>query len=207
MSRQVSLAKKSIVNFADLNKKGLANAGFRAVAVTYEKVANNSPKGLVNLRITEITTGSPTNNTIDYIGKPGLTMKTSSLADRSSQTDAITGFQLDRGVYRDWKFIGSKGSDSLYFESQGTIISNITSGVVNFGRDSARDIFTFTNTVDTTKHDKYNHLQKVKIINFGKEDVINLQGKVFGYSDVKNGQLPGVSSERLSISLIPDPLA
>lgn len=204
MSRQVSLAEKSIVNFDDLNKTGLAKAGFRAVAATKGKVANNSPTGFVNLRETIISTGSPTNNTIDYIGKPGLIMKTSSLADRSSKTDAITGFQLDNGVFRDWKFIGSKGSDSLSFGSKGTIISNITSGVVNFGRDNARDIFTFTNTVDTTKYDKYNHLQKVKIINFGKEDVINLQGKVFGYSDVKNGQLPGVSGERLSIALIPD---
>jgi len=205
MSREVRLAEKSIVNFDELNENELIKSGFRARAVTYKKEVNNSPTGMVNLRKTEITLGSPLINTINYFG--GITMKTSSLVDRNSKTDAITGFRLDSGVYRDWKFIGSEGSDSLYFGSKGTIISNSTSGLVNFGRDSARDIFTFTNTVDTTKYDKYNHLQRVKIVNFGREDVINLQGKAFGYSDVKNGGLPGVSIERLSISLIPDPLA
>jgi len=205
MSREVRLAEKSIVNFDELNENELIKSGFRARAVTYKKEVNNSPTGMVNLRKTEITLGSPLINTINYFG--GITMKTSSLVDRNSKTDAITGFRLDSGVYRDWKFIGSEGSDSLYFGSKGTIISNSTSGLVNFGRDSARDIFTFTNTVDTTKYDKYNHLQRVKIVNFGREDVINLQGKTFGYSDVKNGGLPGVSIERLSISLIPDPLA
>ena len=205
MTLQVSLAEDSIVNFDELNETELIKSGFRARAVTYKKEANSSPTGMVNLRETEITLGSPVINTINYFG--GITMKTSSVADRNSKTDAITGFRLDRGVYRDWKFIGSKGSDSLYFGSQGTIISNTTSGLVNFGRDSVRDIFTFTNTVNTKKYDKYNHLQRVKIINFGREDIIDLQGKTFGYSDVKNGQLPGVSIDRLSISLIPDPLA
>lgn len=207
MSRQIKLAEKSITNFNQFSRNILNKIGFRAVAVTYEKVPNNSSTGFVNLRETIISTGNPINNTIDYIGRPGLIMKTSSLADRDSRTDAITGFRLERGVYRDWKFIGSKGEDTIYFGSQATIISNITSGVVNFGRDNAKDTFTFTNTVNTKKYDKYNHLQKVKIINFGREDEINIQGKTYGYSDVKNGVIGDIPKERLSISQIPDPLA
>ena len=204
MSRQVSLAEKSIVNFNQFNKSNLSKVGFSAIAKTYEKLANNSPTGFVNLRETIISTGNPNNNTIDYMSRPGLIMKTSSVADRESKTDAITGFRLEKGVYRDWKFIGSKGEDTIYFGSQATIISNITSGVVNFGRDNAKDTFTFTNTVNTKKYNKYNHLQKVKIINFGREDEINIQGKIYGYSDVKKGVIGDIPADRLSIALIPD---
>ena len=208
MSLRVSLAEDSITNFDNFDENKLKSVGFRAIADTYDTAQNNSPKGFARLRLTTISTGNPSNNTIDYMGKPGLIMKTSSLRDRNNNTDAITGFRLEKGVYRDWKFIGSQGEDSIYFDSQATIISNITSGVVDFGRDNAKDTFTFTNTINVEKtgHSKYNHLQKVKIINFGREDEINIQGKIYGYGDVKKGVIGDIPADRLSITLIQDPL-
>jgi len=83
---------------------------------------------------------------------------------------------------------------------------------VNFGRDRVRDTFTFTNQINVAECSKkhgftcspLNHLSRVKIVNFGREDQINLQGKIYGYNDVKNGLLPGVSASRLTVSLLPD---
>jgi hypothetical protein len=40
------------------------------------------------------------------------------------------------------------------------------------------------------------------IKNFGKEDTINLQGKIYHYQDVQNGTLPGVPADRLRIEKI-----
>ena len=66
---------------------------------------------------------------------------------------------------------------------------------------------TFTNKIDVAKCSKehgiqchpLNHLQQVTIKNFGKEDEIVLQGRKYGYKDVRNNTLPGVPETRLRV--------
>lgn len=140
----------------------------------------------------------------------GLRMKTAS--PRKRQADprkAVTGFYLDRGIFTRWRFIGSKGSDTLEFGPQGHIISKQSGGIVDFKRDSAPDRFVFTNRIDVAKcSEKHgfpchplNHLQRVVIKNFGPEDQIILQGRIYRHSDVQNGQLAGVPVDRLRVEL------
>lgn len=142
----------------------------------------------------------------------GLKMKTASTEKRNKDgRRSVTGFYLDRGIFTRWSFDGSKGSDTLEFGPQGHIISKQSGGVVDFKRDTAPDRFTFTNRIDVAKcSEKHgiqchplNHLQRVVIRNFGREDVIDLQGKLYRYSDVKGGVLPGVPADRLRVELIP----
>jgi hypothetical protein len=145
--------------------------------------------------IVHIATSSPTNHLA------GLKMTT---GDKG-----IKGFYLDKGIYTSWRFNGSKGSDFLTFGSQGVIISKRDGGIVDFKNDNARDVFTFTNRIDVAKcSEKHgiqchplNHLQQVTIKNFGREDEIIIQGRKYGYKDVRNGTLLGVPASRLRIEL------
>lgn len=146
----------------------------------------------------------------------GLVMRTTPqqqrrrLRDEGKPNDAILGFYLDRGIFTSWRFIGSTGPDSLTFGPQGVIISKRLGGVVDFGRDQVRDTFTFTNTIDVKRCSErhgitchpLNHLQRVTIKNFGPQDVIKLQGRVFRHNQVKNGALPGVPVERLKVEVM-----
>lgn len=143
----------------------------------------------------------------------GLVMRTAGVRDRRDQPrTSVTGFYLDRGIFTRWRFLGSKGADTLEFGPQGHIISKQSGGVVDFRRDTAPDRFTFTNRIDVAKcSEKHgfpchplNHLQRVVIKNFGREDVIDLQGKLYRYSDVKGGALPGVPVDRLRVEVIPE---
>ena len=141
----------------------------------------------------------------------GLQMNTASLQSREENPrQAVVGYYLDKGIFTQWKFNGSKGADSLEFGSQGVIISKRAAGRVDFKNDIAPDRFVFSNKIDIAKcSEKHgiqchplNHLQQVTITNFGKEDKIVLQGKTYGYRDVRNGVLPGVPSSRLRIETI-----
>ena len=139
----------------------------------------------------------------------GLRMETASERLRSSDPrKAVTGFRLDRGIYTRWRFEGSKGADTLEFGPQAHIISKQLGGVVDFKRDDAPDRFTFTNRINVAKcSEKHgivchplNHLQKVTIKNFGKEDVIDLQGRIYRFKDVrKDGTLANVPPDRLRV--------
>lgn len=125
--------------------------------------------------------------------------------------DDITGFFLDRGIFNNWRFQGTRSRDSLTLGSQGHIITKGLGGVFNMGRDNVRDQFTFTNTINVERISQIfgrpisplNHLSGVKIVNFGKEDIINLQGKIYTWDDVNKttGTLPGVEASRLQITL------
>ena len=141
----------------------------------------------------------------------GLRMKTASPAKRERDPrKAVTGFYLDRGIFTRWRFDGSKGPDTLEFGPQGHIISKQSGGIVDFKADTAPDRFTFTNRIDVAKcSEKHgfqchplNHLQRVVIKNFGREDVIDLQGKLYRYADVKGGVLSGVPVDRLRVELM-----
>ena len=146
----------------------------------------------------------------------GLVMRTTPQLQRermraAGETKAkILGFHLDRGIYTSWRFIGSTGPDSLTFGSQGVIISKRDGGIVDFGKDSAPDVFRFTNQIDVAKCSAkhgiqchpLNHLQQVVIKNFGPEDIIDLQGRKYKYSDVKGGALPDVPIQRLRVELL-----
>lgn len=141
----------------------------------------------------------------------GLVMRTASPRERQANPrQAVTGFYLDRGIFTRWRFDGSKGPDTLEFGPQGHIISKQSGGVVDFKRDTAPDRFTFTNRIDVAKcSEKHgfqchplNHLQRVVIKNFGREDTINLQGKIYRYADVKGGVLAGVPVDRLRVELL-----
>ena len=91
------------------------------------------------------------------------------------------------------------------------IISKRNGGVVDFGVDTAPDLFKFTNRIDVARCSKkhgiqchpLNHLQKVLVRNMGREDVIELQGRRYGYTDVRGGALPGVPIDRLRVELLP----
>lgn len=145
--------------------------------------------------IVSIATSSPTNHLA------GLQMTT---GDKG-----IKGFYLDKGIYTSWRFNGSKESDSLTFGPQGVIISKRDGGIVDFKNDNAKDVFTFTNRIDVAKcSEKHgiqchplNHLQQVTIKNFGREDEIIIQGRKYGYKDVRNGTLLGVPETRLRVEL------
>ena len=121
--------------------------------------------------------------------------------------EGVTGFHLDRGIYTSWRFSGSTGPDSLTFGSQGVVISKRDGGIVDFKKDTAKDVFTFTNRIDVAKCSKehgvqchpLNHLQQVTIKNFGPEDEIILQGRKYSFKDVRNNALPGVPETRLRV--------
>ena len=146
----------------------------------------------------------------------GLVMRTTPQPQRDRMRAAgevkakILGFHLDRGIYTSWSFIGSTGADSLVFGSQGVIISKRVTGSVDFGKDNAPDVFRFTNQIDVAKCSAkhgiqchpLNHLQQVVIKNFGPEDIIDLQGRKYRYSDVKGGALPDVPIQRLRVELL-----
>jgi len=147
----------------------------------------------------------------------GLVMRTTPQRQREAMRQAgetkakVLGFYLDRGIYTQWRFIGSTGPDTLTFGPQGVIISKRDGGVVDFGVDKAKDTFRFTNKIDVAKcSEKHgvqchplNHLQQVTIKNFGREDVIYLQGRKYGYGEVRNGGLPDVPITRLRVELLP----
>ena len=142
----------------------------------------------------------------------GLVMRTSPPVVRNREPQrAVTGYYLDRGIFTYWRFVGSNGADTLEFGPQGHIISKRNGGVVDFRADSAPDRFVFTNQIDVAKcSEKHgfpchplNHLQRVVVKNFGREDRIILQGRVYRYADVKGGVLPGVPVDRLRVELMP----
>lgn len=163
-----------------------------------------------NGSIVKIQTNAPSSHLM------GLVMRTTPQRERermraAGETKAkVLGFYLDRGIYTSWSFIGSTGPDTLTFGSQGVIISKRATGTVDFGKDNARDVFRFTNQIDVAKCSAkhgiqchpLNHLQQVTIKNFGPEDVINLQGRKYGFSDVKGGSLPDVPIQRLRVELL-----
>lgn len=141
----------------------------------------------------------------------GLNLKTDSPFFRNRNPRSVSGFYFDKGIFTNWRVKGSNGPDSVIFGPQGHIITKGLGGVFNMGRDRAQDIFTFTNTINVERISRIfgrpvsplNHLAGVKITNFGREDIINLQGKIYRWEDVNKstGALPGVEPSRISVSL------
>ena len=113
------------------------------------------------------------------------------------ETNAVT---IDQGMLAQLVVRGTKGADRITLGAQaGTITKRLTSRI-QLGKDEVKDVFTFTNT--TASHGPFNHMQRVVVSEFGKEDVIYLRnrGKRFGYSDVRSdGGLPGVPVTSLRV--------
>ncbi|SBO43207.1 hypothetical protein [Cyanobium sp. NIES-981] len=119
------------------------------------------------------------------------TMRVSSLKQRQAakaglidSADIVTGFRVNNAMARSWTFIGSKGSDLIDFQANAGAITKRSQSVINFGNDTARDRFFFTNNTKT--HGPFNHMQRYVIRNFGREDVVTLRniGRSFGYNDL-----------------------
>jgi hypothetical protein len=156
-------------------------------------------------RVLAIRTAAPA----DHL--TGLVMKTAGTNKRQNDPrGSVTGYYLDRGIFTRWRFVGSNAADTLEFGPQGHIISKQSGGVVDFGNDQAPDRFTFTNRIDVAKcSEKHgfpchplNHLQRVLIKNFGPQDTINLQGKIYRYGSIRNGVIDGVPPDRLRVEVI-----
>ena len=194
-----------------------AVASILAVALNLEAL-DQAQRAYSSFRLQTGKLGSIVQVSTDNPGShlSGLVMRTTPQRQRQQKRQAgdvrgiVLGFYLDRGIFTRWRFNGSTGPDKLTFGPQGHIISKQAGGVVDFRPDTARDVFTFTNRIDVAKcSEKHgiqchplNHLQKVVIKNFGKEDIIELQGRRYSYNDVTNGVLPGVPADRLRVELM-----
>ena len=202
LNMTTKLIARHIPNLDKLDKAQLDYTSFKARRIG--TFPNNSRKGFGTELIIDIATSKPDNHFRAF------TLKTSSVRERLDEVDFVTGFYLDKGIFTGWRFRGTRGSDSLEFGQQGHIFSKGTTGIVNFGKDDQKDMFTFANQIDvpkcSEKHSftcsRYNHLSNVKIINFGREDILNIQGDIYRFADVKNG-LPGDLASRLSVEIIP----
>ncbi|MEN9810610.1 MAG: hypothetical protein RLZZ488_2177 [Pseudomonadota bacterium] len=185
------------LNWANLDAKQKQYSKF--------KIDKSTPKGESIL----ITTNDPA------FHLTGIRMQTTPLRLREelkkSGKPVFVHFELNVGIFTRWNFAGSLGEDSLKFGTQGHIITKQTGGIVDFRADSAPDVFEFTNTINvqrcSEKHGfqchPLNHLQQVTIKNFGKEDLIILQGRRYRYNDVRNdGTLPDVPASRLKVEKI-----
>lgn len=162
-------------------------------------VPNGAPKLFIKLSdsgVLTVTSQAPVNHTM------GLKL---------NNVAGVNKIVLDRGVYSMWSYQGSKTqNDYFMFGSQGTIINKRNGGVVDFKEDNLADVFEFTNTINVARcSEKHgfkchplNHLQQVVIKNFGKEDVVILQGKRYKYSDLKGNGFPGVPETRLKVQRI-----
>lgn len=146
---------------------------------------------------------------------PKINVKQTKPIDHAMGLKLMTGkgvkhIKLDVGVYSSFNFKGTKGSDTLEMGPQGTIISKRRGGTIDFQKDNAPDRFIFTNTINvakcSAKHPelkggchKLNHLQKVTIKNFGKEDTVILQGKTYKFEDIQGNAFKGVPIDRLRV--------
>jgi hypothetical protein len=117
------------------------------------------------------------------------------------ETNAVT---IDQGMLAQLVVRGTKGADRITLGAQaGTITKRFTSRI-QMGKDTARDVFTFTNT--TASHGPFNHMQRVVVTEFGREDEIRLAnvGRVIRYDDVQgDGSIPGVPRLSIRVERLP----
>lgn len=140
---------------------------------------------------------------------PGLQLRPTAARKRTGTRKDVTGFYLDNGIFNFWNYRGTRESDTLELGSTGTIITKGLGGIFKMGKDSAPDKFVFTNTINVARQSeifgrpisRYNHLAGVKIYDFGKEDVINIQGDVYRWKDInkRDGTIPGIEPARLQV--------
>lgn len=130
---------------------------------------------------------------------------------RFKMGNGVRSIVFDRGVFSDWLIKGTTGRDVVRFASQGTIINRRRGGTFDMGADRVRDRFIFQNQINVAacseKHGypchPLNHLQQVTIRNFGPEDEVILQGRVYAYRDMRGGGFPGVPIQRLRVVPLP----
>lgn len=115
---------------------------------------------------------------------------------------------INRAMAASWSYRGNQDRDKVIFGDQAGAITRRTNSVINFGNDTVRDTFVFTNTTRT--HGPFNHMQRYVIRNFGREDVVRLRnvGRTLRFNDLRNfGNgvygFNGVPLDKLRVSLAP----
>lgn len=134
---------------------------------------------------------------LSYKGKDALVDPTSK-AFRRGKTALNSQFDPSSKAFR----------DVIIMKGQAGTISKRQNSVFDLGADTAPDTWIFSNT--TLKHGPFNHMQRIWIKNFGKEDRIvlrNIGGRTFRYKDLRrqgNGVygLNGVPVDKLRITLV-----
>ena len=118
--------------------------------------------------------------------------------------DGVTGVSINQGMLAQVRVAGSRQGDRIVFGDQAGTITKRFNSIINFGKDNEKDVFTFRNT--TREHGPFNHMQRIRITNFGREDVIRLQniGRAFRFKDLERAGtnkwvLPGVSPASLEV--------
>ncbi len=117
--------------------------------------------------------------------------------------DEVTGVNFDQMMQASYRISGTKGRDRIVFKDQAGSITKRTRSIINFKEDDAKDKFVFKNRVPGKP---FNHMQRMVIKNFGREDVIVLKniGRKFRYGDlqpagVDEWTLPGVPPLSLTV--------
>jgi len=114
--------------------------------------------------------------------------------------DDITRVSVNQAMAASWRLNGNKQRNRFVFGDQAGAITKRTNSIINFGNDSRKDVFVFTNNVPGKP---FNHMQRFKIKNFSREDQIILlnTGQRFSFKDIRpDGSLPGVP--RLSMQIV-----
>ena len=125
--------------------------------------------------------------------------------------NGVKRVRFDHGVFSMWRVFGTKGADDLELGPTGTVINRRMGGMFDMGNDRVTDRFTFSNVINVAacseKHGypchPLNHLQQVTIRNFGPEDEVILQGRLYTYRDLRGNSFPGVPVTRLRVEPLP----
>ena len=103
----------------------------------------------------------------------------------------------------EYRLKGNSSKNRFVFGNQAGSITKRKRSIIDFGQDTVKDKFIFRNSVPGKP---FNHMQRIRIKNFGREDVIVLKniGQTFRFKDlervgVDKFVLPGVSPASLTV--------
>ncbi|WP_198006427.1 hypothetical protein [Cyanobium sp. PCC 7001] len=169
------------------------NSGWAGKSVVDRTVIN---PGRVDGRPNKVVVDRGMFASLSYQGKDALVDPTSK-AVRKGRSALNSQFDPGSKAFR----------DVIIMKAQAGTISKRFNSVFDLGADKARDVWVFSNT--TQKHGPFNHMQRIRIKNFGREDRIVLRniGRTFRFKDLRrigNGVygLSGVPTDKLNITLV-----
>lgn len=166
-------------------------ATYRLTSVNIDRIIRSKPdwmkaslgRSVVSLRGNSTWKGQPVIDTV-----------------RVKLRDGITRVSVNQAMAASWRLNGNQERNRFVFGDQAGAITKRTNSVIDFGNDDVRDVLVFTNNVPGKP---FNHAQRFKIKNFGREDRIVLRniGRSFSFKDIRpDGSLPGVP--RLSLQVV-----